>query len=53
MNKQAIKIIPPELVTEADNLSKETGLPFRDILGILMNAYLRQEESCPVLTVRT
>lgn len=35
-----INKIPAEVALEADNLSKETGIPFRDCLEVLYTAYL-------------
>jgi len=34
--------IDNHIVQEADNLSKETGIPFRDALEVIYNAYLTQ-----------
>lgn len=36
-----IQRVPDNLIREADNLSKETRISFRDCLDILMKAYLR------------
>ncbi len=44
MNTMNTKILPASLVQEADNLSKETGLNFRDCLSILV------AQSEPLLT---
>ena len=35
--------IPPKLIQEADNLSKETGIPFRDCLEVLYKAFLNAQ----------
>lgn len=37
--------IPTAIVTEADCLSKETGIPFRTCLEVLYRAYLAKEDS--------
>lgn len=49
MYNAIIMNIPNAIVQNADNLSKETGLNFRDCLEILMSAYLAEshEETQP------
>jgi len=49
--KNVIKV-PNEIAREADNLAKETHLPFRDCLDILMRAYLAPRDRV-VCTWRT
>ena len=39
-NANAI-VIPPQIVQEADNLAKETHIPFRDCLEVLVQAHLQ------------
>ena len=43
------QIVPNQIVQEADNLSKETGISFRDCLEVLYKAHqeLRYTEKCP------
>ena len=33
-------IVPNQIIQEADNLSKESGIPFRSCLEVLYKAYL-------------
>lgn len=40
MDTKRIYTIPPNLIQEADELSKTTKIPFRDCLEILMTTYL-------------
>jgi len=45
-------IIPNKIVQEADNLSKETGISFRDCLEVLYKAYQGLEcNYCPNLEI--
>jgi len=37
-------LIPQEIVQEADDLSKETGIPFRTLVETLYKAYLEKAE---------
>ena len=39
-NAFTMKIIPNQIVIEADNLSKEIGISFRDCLEVLYRTYL-------------
>jgi hypothetical protein len=45
-----IEQIPKQIIQEADNLSKETGISFRSILEVLYKAYLERTNSCPLLS---
>lgn len=40
MNNEFTARIPYPLVQEAENLSKETGIPFRGLLEVLYKAFL-------------
>jgi hypothetical protein len=44
-------LIPLEVVQDADNLSKETKIPFRDCLEILMKAYLEDDSLEPTYQI--
>ena len=41
-NISMITKLPTKLVQEADNLAKETGIPFQDTLEVLYKAYLKR-----------
>lgn len=36
------KVVPTNIIQEADNLSKETGINFRDCLEMVYKAYLNK-----------
>lgn len=54
MNELTQKI-PTQIAQEADNLSKETGIPFRDCLEVIYKAYLLKsqavDEKTPIYAV--
>ncbi len=45
--------VPFELIRDADNMAKETGLSFRDCLDILVTAYLQEMQPIPARGAQT